>query len=103
MGGNAEKVEKQEKEYPFSAAKRKEAEPSSSGKKTEAERHAANKRPKKNVGADAEEGGGGGDGKEGEKVAPPPELTTMFFGQMPYDTMAGGSQLSVSRLSLKHQ
>ena len=98
MGENAEKKEKQEKENPFSAAKRKEAEPSSSGKKTEAERHAANKKPKKNKGADGEEGGG--DGKEGEKVAPPPELTTMFFGQMPYDTKAGGSQLSVSRLSL---
>lgn len=63
---------------PF-AAKRKEA------GESEADRHKANKRPKK-------EGGGGGvkNGEEKEKrkweKEKPLELTTMFLGQMPYDT-----------------
>ena len=66
------------KRTPF-AAKRKE------GGESEADKHRANKRPKGEGGG----GGGGKDGKDGKddgKDKKPLELTTLFFGQMPYDT-----------------
>jgi hypothetical protein len=77
---------------PF-AAKRKE------GGESEVDRHRANKRPKgEGDGTDAGGGGGGkgkgkgkgkGDGEDAEGAGekkPPLDLTTLFFGQMPFDT-----------------
>ena len=79
--GAERKARKEKKEKKEKKKRDREAAASGGGGSetpTEAERHAANKRPKK-----ADEGGGGEE--KGEK-GKPHEITTLFFGQMPYDT-----------------
>jgi hypothetical protein len=80
---DAAAAEATERKNPFSGnpGKRKEKE----GGESEADRHKANKRPKGN-GEGGEGGGGGSKGKDGDEKKAPEELTTLFFGQMPYDT-----------------
>ena len=73
-GKKAKKEKKEKKEK--KGKKEKRDREGGGGGDTEAERHEANKRPRKGV----------DDKKSKDDKKSAPEITTLFFGQMPYDT-----------------
>lgn len=82
-GDDGKKEKKEKKDKKEKKEKRDREDGGGGGERagTEKDRHEANKRAKK-----AGDGGDGKGGKDTKEKKDPPEITTLFFGQMPYDT-----------------